>query len=71
MADFDGEATACGSLAFGTGLVFLAHKTVASHLVRALDGLASRMTCFAAGDPIALQFKKYFASFGVTAGLRG
>lgn len=71
VADFDRETDACRSLAFSTGLVFLAHKTVASHLVRALDGLASRMTCFAAGDPAADQFKKYFASFGVSAGLRG
>ena len=54
----------CRMLGRGIGLIILTHGTIAKHVVRAHDGLTSRLACIAAKDPAAQPFKRSFASFG-------
>ena len=64
VSDFAANGGMCRMLGRGSGLVILTHGTIAKHVLRALDGLTSRLACIAANDPAAKPFKRSFASFG-------
>lgn len=51
------------------GIVILTQDTIATHVLRALEGLVSGLICIATSDPLAKPFKRSFASLGVSAGI--
>lgn len=63
------ENAVCQIIGGRSGLVILAHHSVATVAARGLDGLVARMVSFPANDPLAKPLTKSFASFGVYAGI--
>ena len=63
------DSDLCSIVGGRTGLVIFAHDAIVIEAVRGLDGLVAKLAVFAVSDPLAKPFRKYFASFGVYAGI--
>ena len=64
-SEFSSGGAVCETLGGGSGLIIITKDAIATHVIRALEGLAARMACFATSDPLAKPFKRSFVSFGV------
>jgi hypothetical protein len=63
------DSDLCGIVGKRTGLVIFAQDSVVIEAIRSLDGLVAKLAVFAVSDPLAKPFRRYFASFGVDAGI--
>jgi hypothetical protein len=66
-SEFLGNKVVCDVLGGKSGIVVLAHQTIARKLLATFGGLVGDLHCLSMSDAAAKAFKRPFADFGVMA----